>query len=197
MRIPWRKSEEPGKKFYNEITEHEKAEFINGEIIIHSPVKKAHNRANGLLFSLLSTYVNLHDLGFVGVEKIMISLTRNDYEPDICFFKEDKAQHFTEDQVRFPSPDLVVEVLSGKTEKLDRGIKFNDYQAHGVEEYWIIHPVQEVVEQYRLIHGEYELILKSKEGMIDCKAVDGFHIPIRAIFDAKENLKAMAQIMKL
>ena len=28
--------------FYNEITEQEKAEFINGKIIIHSPVKKRH-----------------------------------------------------------------------------------------------------------------------------------------------------------
>ena len=68
----------------------------------------------------------------------MITLTRNDYEPDICFFRKDKSDNFTEDQVLFPAPDLVIEVLSDSTEKRDRGVKFKDYQAHKIEEYWII-----------------------------------------------------------
>lgn len=34
-----------------------KAEFINGEVIIHSPVKRRHLRANGNLTTLLRVYV--------------------------------------------------------------------------------------------------------------------------------------------
>ncbi|MEY4539280.1 MAG: hypothetical protein RLZZ306_1037, partial [Bacteroidota bacterium] len=37
----------------------------------------------------MSIYSDIHQLGFVGIEKIMITLTRNDYEPDICFFKKE------------------------------------------------------------------------------------------------------------
>lgn len=184
------------EKFYNEISEFEKAEFINGQVVIHSPVKKAHNASNGLLFGLINAYVNLHNLGFVGVEKIMISLTRNDYEPDICFFKQEKANGFTADQVLFPAPDFVVEFLSQRTEKNDRGVKFEDYQAHGIEEYWIIDPLKKVVEQYRLEEGEYELILKSTEGDITCRPIKGFRIPISSIFDPQENLKTLAILLQ-
>ncbi len=35
--------------FYNDITEQQKAEYINGEIIVHSPVMKRHNTASLLL----------------------------------------------------------------------------------------------------------------------------------------------------
>ncbi len=99
-----------------------KAEFINGEIVMHSPVKKRHWQASDFLSRLLSVYTGINDLGQVGVEKVMIELTRNDYEPDICFFSKEKASAFADDQMLFPAPDLVVEILSKKTAKNDRGI---------------------------------------------------------------------------
>ena len=42
------------EQFYNEITDAEKVEFINGEIVTHSPVMKEHNDANCLLENLNS-----------------------------------------------------------------------------------------------------------------------------------------------
>ncbi|MEM1321813.1 MAG: Uma2 family endonuclease [Bacteroidota bacterium] len=149
------------------------AEFINGEVIIHSPVKKEHNDVTALLHQLLGPYVIKKNLGYVGYEKIMISLSRNDYEPDLCFFKSETSKHFKKGQSLFPAPDLVVEVPSKKTAKIDREIKFEDYQAHQVLEYWIIDPNREIIEQYRLNKSKstYELILKASDGWIECKAV--------------------------
>jgi Uma2 family endonuclease len=138
------------REFYAQIDENDKAEFINGEVIMHSPVRLRHNAASGHLYRLLSSYVAVHRLGYVGFEKIMVSLTRNDYEPDICFFGTAKAALFTPDQMRFPAPDLIVEVISESTERNDRGVKFDDYAAHGVREYWIIDPDAETLEQYHL-----------------------------------------------
>ena len=114
------------EKFYNDIDESMKVEFINGEIIVHSPVMKRHNEANGLLFHLLDIHVRKNKLGFVGIEKIMVVFTRNDYEPDLVFFDNDKAEVFTPTQTLFPVPDFVVEVLSKGTKKHDRGIKYDD-----------------------------------------------------------------------
>lgn len=65
--------------FYNDITDEFKYEFINGEIILHSPVREMHNDT-GFLYQLLNVYVRRHKMGFVGVEKIMTALTRNDYD---------------------------------------------------------------------------------------------------------------------
>lgn len=71
--------------FYAWINEAHKAEFINGPIIMQSPARERHWVAVGNLYRLLSIYVIKHKLGRVVSEKAMISLTRNDYEPDICF----------------------------------------------------------------------------------------------------------------
>ncbi len=183
------------RHFYEIVEENKKMEFINGEIIFHSPVKKQHNSATKLLCILLQTFVAKNKLGFVGIEKIMVSLTRNDYEPDICFFGVEKAKKFKKNQVQFPAPDFVVEVLSDSTEKYDRETKFQDYAAHGVQEYWIIDAEKETVEQYFLQNEAYELLLKAKDGRIESVVLPNFKIPIQAIFDEQINLKALANII--
>ena len=183
-------------QFYNDITDEEKVEFINGEIIVHSPVKKEHNDVNSLLFRLLSTYVSKHQLGYVGIEKIMITLERNDYEPDLCFFTQKKAKHFKKGQSLFPAPDFIVEILSKGTAKNDRGIKFQDYEANRISEYLIIDPVQQIVELYRLnSKKEYELILKSGEGTLKSSTIKGFAIPIAAIFEETKNLETLTALL--
>ena len=138
------------KEFYNWIKPEVKAEFINGEIVIHSPVRRRHWKANDLLYSLLSFYVRFKQLGETGTEKVMITLSRNDYEPDIVFFDKKKVANFKDDQVLFPPPDFIVELLSPKTAKHDRTIKLVDYAYHGIPEYWIVDPVKKRVEQYLL-----------------------------------------------
>jgi len=181
--------------FYKLIDENKKMEFINGEVFFQSPAKLRHTIAVGHLSQLLRVYVSRKKLGFVGVEKILVSLTRNDYEPDICFFSLEKSKDFTLEQMQFPSPDFVVEVLSPSTEQNDRETKFQDYSAHGVSEYWMVDPEKETVEQYILRNELYDLLLKSFDGMIESFAVDGFRIPIKSVFDEGENLAALRQIV--
>ncbi len=170
-------------------------EFINGEVVEMSPAQRRHGNAGQLLLRLLQTFVQLRHLGEVGFEKWMVSLTRNDYEPDICFWHAAKAAAFTPTQMRFPAPDFVVEILSPSTEKMDREIKFRDYAAHGVAEYWIIDPEHQVVEQYTLRDDEYMLVAAIRDGMVSSSTLPGFQIPLAAIFDADANLAALRQIL--
>ena len=183
------------RHFYEIVEENKKMEFINGEIVFHSPVKLQHNDATFLLGMLLKAFVNKNKLGFVGIEKIMVSLTRNDYEPDLCFFGNAKAKDFNSKQVQFPAPDFVVEVLSDSTAKNDRETKFQDYAAHGVGEYWIVDSEKQTVEQYFLQNEQYELLLKAKDGAIESVVLPEFRIPIRAIFDEVENLTALTNLI--
>lgn len=170
-------------KFYDLTHENFKEEFINGEIVFHSPARLRHLVVSANLTSLLITYVREKKLGLVGVEKMMIRLTRNDYEPDICFFKHEKAAKFTSDQALFPAPDFAVEILSDSTEKIDRGIKFVDYAAHGVSEYWIIDPAKKTVEKYLLQQGEYYLDLKlSAKGKLQSTVAEGFEVELTELF---------------
>lgn len=172
------------QRFYDEITPAMKAEFINGEIIVHSPVGRAHLKASANLQEVLRGYVRRHHLGEVYVEKALVSLTRNDYEPDIVFFSNAKVATFTEDQMKFPAPDLVIEIISPSTEQRDRGLKMVDYAAHGVSEYWLVDPHKKEVEQYKLEGDSFRLALKSGSGEIQSAAIPGFSMAIPAIFDS-------------
>lgn len=184
--------------FYEWLPPEVKAEFINGEVIMHSPAKNRHLWVGKRLLNLLDTWVIVNDLGEVQAEKAMVALTRNDYEPDICFWNLDKSKAIEPDTMRHPAPDLVVEVLSPTTEHRDRGIKFVDYAAHGVSEYWIIDPVAQTIESYQLDpdFGAYKAI--AKLGLSDSlrsQVVSGFEVPVKAIFDKKVYLGTLKELL--
>lgn len=182
------------EKFYADITPEHKWEFIQGEVIMHSPALNRHLAASQRLYDLLSAYARVHQLGLVRHEKAMASFPRNDYEPDVMFFGSAKAALIDPDTLRFPIPDFIAEVTSPSTEARDRGIKFRDYALHGVAEYWIIDPVAETVEPHRLADGVYPPVQALKEGLLESDVVPGFQIPVRALFDEEENAAMMRRI---
>jgi Uma2 family endonuclease len=186
------------EKFRQELSPSMKAEFIAGEVILHSPAKAKHLRVIDKLVCLLSTYVRVKGLGEVFTEKALICLTRNDYEPDVCFFGTAKSTAFHGETMQFPAPDFIVEVLSESTAHRDRGVKMDDYGNHGVEEYWIIDSDQQTIEQYLLGVGEtkYQLALKLNAGEISSAAVVGFRIPVAALFDNQQNQLALQRLLK-
>ncbi len=173
--------------FLDWLTPDMKAEFINGETVMHSPVKRSHLLANQRLFLLLHTWVAHNQLGELAIEKALISLTRNDYEPDICFWRKEVADKFDGDTMRHPAPDLVVEVLSPSTEARDRGVKFRDYAAHGIREYWLIDPDAETVEVFQLNEEAMEYgptRLLAGQDLASSQVLTGFAVPVQALFEA-------------
>lgn len=182
-------------KFYADITPEHKWEFIQGEVIMHSPVLARHAMAMQRTYNLLNAFTQVHDVGNVYVEKAMTVFPRNDYEPDIAFFGHAKSAQIGPDTLRFPIPDLIVEVVSPSTEARDRGIKFQDYALHGVGEYWIIDPAAETVEVYRLQGDAYPAADRQQDGTLSSHIVPGFEIPVRAIFDGAENLAALRRFL--
>lgn len=190
----WHDEQLRRKEFYEWLTPNIKAEWIEGEIIMHSPVNFAHNKVTGNLFFLLKHFTFIKQKNdYVGIEKILTRFTRNDYEPDICYFSEAKAEKFKSDQNIFPVPDFIVEVVSKSSVKIDREIKFEDYELHQVSEYWIIDPMLETIEQYVLKNGKYELQTIEND-TIESAVVKGFHIPLKAIFDNKEHQKWLSEL---
>jgi Uma2 family endonuclease len=183
------------QRFYEQATEDGKWEFINGETVMQSPARWVHSEVSEFLHVLLATYARKHDLGVVRHEKTLITLPRNDYEPDVCFFSKEKASAFAPDQWQFPAPDFIAEVLSDSTEAIDRGVKFVDYAANGVREYWIVDPVAQILEKYIAREGRYELDVKVREGEIESSAVQGFRVPVRALVDRAANFEALRGIM--
>jgi len=145
-------------------------------------VKRSHWNASGNLSSKLIQFVKDNDLGKIAVEKAMVSLSRNDYEPDICYWRKEVAEGFTADQMHFPAPDFIIEIISPSTESIDRNEKWIDYAAHQVIEYWILNPQKQSVEKYLNQDGVYELSEKLQHGLIRSDVIQGFAIHLTEIF---------------
>ncbi len=185
------------RRFYEEMTPAQKIEFIDGDVVLHSPARNKHLDATKHILKLLDTYVSLHGLGTVKAEKCLCVFPRNDYEPDVVFFGTEKTAGLTDETMRFPIPDLAVEVLSDSTAARDRGVKFEDYAAHGVAEYWIVDSDQAILEQYLPgPDGEYTLRLKSSSGTVTSVAIPGLAMDIEAFFDSAKNLAALRRLVK-
>ena len=74
-------------------------------------------------------------------------------------------------------------------------MKFEDFEAHGVQEYWIVDAEAKVVEQY-VRQGEIlALQMKSASGELRSEAIPGFSVSVRAFFDAQENLAALREML--
>ena len=90
--------------------------------------------------SLLRVYVERFDLGTVFREVVAVRLSsRNVFLPDLAFYRKDRLD-LQRDNYIDGAPDLAVEVLSPRTAHCDVGVKFVEYQQHGVEEYWVLDP---------------------------------------------------------
>ena len=73
----------------------------------------------------------------------------NVYQPDLVFISNSRKSILT-DQGLDGAPDLVVEILSPKTAKLDKGVKREIYARTGVNELWIVDPELKQVQVYHL-----------------------------------------------
>jgi Uma2 family endonuclease len=184
------------RKFYEEMTPEQKIEFIDGEVVLHSPARNIHLDVTKRVLRLVDSFVALNKLGEVKFEKCLVVFPRNDYEPDLVFFGAKKTEAFENEKMRFPVPDFVVEVLSKSTEANDRGVKFEEYAANGVAEYWIINTDQGVLEQYLLEGESYQLALKASSGLLRSTVIEGFECDLEALFDEKKNLAAVKSLFE-
>jgi Uma2 family endonuclease len=172
----------------------QKAEFINGVVVYHSPASLQHLLARKHIAQLLSLYATRHDLGLVLDEKALCAFSRNDYEPDVVFFSKARAQAFTRDQSEFPVPDLVVEVLSPSTQANDRGVKFDDYERSGVREYWMVDPEARAVEIYHAEDGRFMLRADRASERLESLVLAGFQAEVASLFEPS---KAHAEALRL
>ena len=135
------------RQFVEELSPDVKAEWIDGEAVYHSPAREIHNWTTQGLSVLLGNYSMFRTPLLVRVEKAMVELERDNFEPDLCVWRA--ADHrFDREQVLYPRPDLVVEVLSPKTRSRDLGKKKREYGLAGTHEYWVVDTDADTLTRY-------------------------------------------------
>jgi Uma2 family endonuclease len=132
-------------------------EIVDGELFVTPAPIPLHQRIVMNLAAQLWQHVRKHRLGEVFAAPLDIVFTSETVlEPDIIFVSRSRLHIIGEKNLAGP-PDLVVEVLSESTARLDREIKPKQYARYGVPEFWRVDPEEKTVEIFRLKEGEYEL----------------------------------------
>ncbi|MCL2663152.1 MAG: Uma2 family endonuclease [Oscillospiraceae bacterium] len=80
------------------------------------------------------------------------------------------------------APDLVIEILSPSTTRMDRKLKFDKYQKAGVKEYWIIDPERNLLEVNLLVDGKYITTIYNETAQAPVSTLDGFEIDLAEVF---------------
>jgi Uma2 family endonuclease len=123
-------------------------ELIDGEqYVTPSPVRR-HQELLLRLAVRLETHLQNQPLGRVFIAPLDVILSDLDVvEPDLLYISNERSD-ILGDWVR-GAPDLVVEILSPGTRKVDEITKRRLYDRVGVREYWIVDPDLDAVKVYR------------------------------------------------
>ncbi len=127
-------------------------EIIHGVLYVSPAPRLLHQLVTTRLTELLSAFVRRRRLGVVLTAPVDVLLpdVANPVQPDILFLSRDNLPDFEEAQSFQGVPDLVVEVLSRSTSRIDREVKLKAYEEAGVTEYWIVDPKLRTVVLYVL-----------------------------------------------
>jgi Uma2 family endonuclease len=125
-------------------------QLIEGDLYMAPAPKRYHQDISFNLEFILRQYIEKHRIGRVYHAPFDVYLDEhNVFQPDIVFVSNARLSILT-DAGAEGAPDLVVEILSPKTAKLDRISKHRVYVRSGVQELWIIDPEQKRIEIYLL-----------------------------------------------
>ena len=152
------------------------AELEDGEVIFMSPASRKHQHLFGWLYSILRHHTRHFSIGELLPAPFSVRLgeTGQVREPDILFVRSENLARIRETYVDGP-PDLVVEIISPESIDRDRGRKFVEYEAEKIHEYWLIDPIREQAEFYRLgKDSRYHQALPDADGIFHSESVPGF-----------------------
>jgi len=164
------------EEFFQMVGEDDKAELIDGEIIVASPVSDEHARIQAFLLTILNLFAQRHHLGEVRGEQMAMRLGQNVFIPDVTFVAKAHLDRLQSNMIQGPA-DLAVEIVSPDDPDRDRVRKQAEYARHGVREYWLVDLEKHQVILYRLgAQGMYEAIAPDASGAYRSEVLPGFFL---------------------
>ena len=161
-------------------------ELINNELYEMPAPNTEHQRISRKVEFQLLSFVEKNQLGEVFNAPFDVVFDEdNTTQPDILFISNENLKNLNDKNFR-GSPDLVVEIVSPSSVYRDQVAKGNLYAQHGVLEYWIVDPANQVVEILVLENGQYFLKdYLAEKGTVKSQILQGFELKGENIFTKK------------
>jgi Uma2 family endonuclease len=156
-----------------------KADLIDGVIYMASPDTRLNNTLNGLIFRLISGYIEARGIeGFVFFSRFACRLSEfRAPEPDVGYVRPERAHLVAENEMQ-GGPDIAVEIVSRDSRERDYREKLQLYQEAGVSEYWLVDPLQRRVDFYGLQDGRYVLLPLEANRIYRSTVIPGFWLNV-------------------
>jgi len=155
-----------------------RAEWVDGEVILMPAENLIHIDLNYWLAWLLRLFVDRTGIGGRVVGSglyVRLSAQRRLRVPDLLYVRPERIQLLQPTLLDGP-PDLALEIVSPESQSRDRELKFKEFEAAGVREYWIVDPMSKTVEAYALDAAQKYLRVPEAEGKIHSAVVPGFYL---------------------
>ena len=159
----------------------ERYELIDGELILVAAPSELHQ---AIVINLILLIQSVHNrLGRMYCAPFDVVLTDNDVvQPDLIFVSNERLDIITTANVQ-GAPDLVVEILSPSTSRLDRTRKRELYERHQVKEMWLVAPEERRVWVLLLRDGKLEIAGEYGEGhSFTSDTLGGLTIDLEEVF---------------
>jgi Uma2 family endonuclease len=175
-------------------------EWVDGEVIVHMPPKKLHQVLVGFLHHIIGLFVTIFDLGIVQVAPFEVKLGPDgpSREPDLLFLSQAHRDRLTPERLA-GSPDLIVEIVLDDSVHRDRVDKFDEYEAAGVSEYWVIdnRPEQRRVWFFQLdAAGRYQSVPVDADGVYRSAVLPGLELRVEWLWQEEPDvLGALAELI--
>ncbi len=191
----------PYEEYLRLADERQLVEWVDGEVIAHMPPGTRHQQVQAFLTTLLSLFVDYFGLGQLLPAPFEMRLARSAREPDLLFIATANLDRLDAQRLRGPA-DLVVEIISPESVARDRAEKFDEYQAAGVREYWVIdvRSGQERADFWLLdATGRYRAVLPDANNVIHAAVLPGFWLDVAWLWQnpLPSALAAFAEIADL
>jgi Uma2 family endonuclease len=154
-----------------------RTELIRGIIIEKMSKSPLHSSIARRLFKLLQTALSPH---FTLLREDPLTLTDSEPEPDLAIVRGEEKDFVSQ----HPSTAALVIEIAVSSAAEDRSLA-SLYAEAGVEEYWIVLPVEGRVEVYRRpLNGIYQMISTvDGEAELTCESVAGLNLKLGEIFE--------------
>jgi Uma2 family endonuclease len=156
-------------------------ELINGELIVSPSPLVCHQLSSSQFFRLID---GLKPNGTLFYSPMDVYFDQENIpQPDLIWVAETSRCVIGEKRLEGP-PDLIVEILSPGTSRMDRREKFQLYERYGVSEYWMVDPLEKYVEVYRWVGGRYDRLGIFGEGdTLISAALGGKTVSLTGVFE--------------
>ncbi|MFL5345551.1 MAG: Uma2 family endonuclease [Hyalangium sp.] len=147
-------------------------ELVGGELYVSPRPAVRHAFATSVLNAQIGPPFGLGKGGpggWVILVEPELHLSRDVLVPDLAGWRRERMPEWPDVVGIALSPDWACEVLSPSTTALDRGRKMGVYAREGVKHLWLVDPVAQTLEVYRLEGGRWYL-LGTHVGAVEVRA---------------------------